>query len=251
MVGWGRVLWVIVVLILKKKPMRIPKSYNVLPDPVGALPEPVKERLSSLDFFRGFTVALMILVDRAGAAFPEIDHSPWDGIALADFVMPFFDFIVGISVVLAFKQFDIVNDYDSYSKNQQAWSIRRAALAKACMRTARLFVVGILTQGCINLFECNVMYIRVMGILQRVAVCYLFAAASEILLPRAPAAFSAPEPIRTPTFNNRKNNYSRTRFCWSNFISLLSRYRWHWFMLCLMVATHTSILYGIEVPPVD
>jgi predicted acyltransferase len=39
-----------------------------------------KERLSSLDVFRGFTVALMVFVDDVGSAFPPIDHSPWDGI---------------------------------------------------------------------------------------------------------------------------------------------------------------------------
>jgi hypothetical protein len=42
-----------------------------------------------------------------GEAFPPIDHTPWDGISLADFVMPFFDFIVGVSIALAFKRFDL------------------------------------------------------------------------------------------------------------------------------------------------
>ena len=48
----------------------------------------------SLDVFRGVTIFVMLLVDNAGAAFPEIDHCPWNGIRLADFVMPFFDFAV-------------------------------------------------------------------------------------------------------------------------------------------------------------
>lgn len=45
----------------------------------------------------------MILVDGAGGAFPSINHSPWFGVTLADFVMPFFLFLVGVSVALAFK----------------------------------------------------------------------------------------------------------------------------------------------------
>ncbi|PQQ15096.1 heparan-alpha-glucosaminide N-acetyltransferase isoform X2 [Prunus yedoensis var. nudiflora] len=61
------------------------------------------QRLASLDVFRGLTVALMILVDDAGGAFPSINHSPWFGITLADFVMPFFLFLVGVSISLAFK----------------------------------------------------------------------------------------------------------------------------------------------------
>lgn len=48
----------------------------------------------------------MILVDDAGGAFPSINHSPWFGVTLADFVMPFFLFGVGVSVGLVFKVFE-------------------------------------------------------------------------------------------------------------------------------------------------
>lgn len=50
----------------------------------------------------------MILVDDAGGAFPSINHSPWFGVTLADFVMPFFLFSVGISVSLVFKVFRLI-----------------------------------------------------------------------------------------------------------------------------------------------
>jgi heparan-alpha-glucosaminide N-acetyltransferase len=46
---------------------------------------------------------LMILVNDAGEAYSRIDHSPWNGCTLADFVMPFFLFIVGVSIALALK----------------------------------------------------------------------------------------------------------------------------------------------------
>lgn len=45
----------------------------------------------------------MILVDDAGGAFPCINHSPWFGVTVADFVMPFFLFGVGVSISLVFK----------------------------------------------------------------------------------------------------------------------------------------------------
>lgn len=45
----------------------------------------------------------MILVDDGGGAYPRIDHSPWNGCTLADFVMPFFLFIVGVAIALALK----------------------------------------------------------------------------------------------------------------------------------------------------
>lgn len=46
---------------------------------------------------------LMIFVDDAGGEWPMIGHAPWNGCNLADFVMPFFLFIVGMSIALAFK----------------------------------------------------------------------------------------------------------------------------------------------------
>jgi predicted acyltransferase len=46
---------------------------------------------------------LMILVDGAGGEWPVIGHAPWNGCNLADLVMPFFLFIVGMAVPLALK----------------------------------------------------------------------------------------------------------------------------------------------------
>ena len=51
----------------------------------------------------------MILVDDAGGAFPCINHSPWFGVTLADFVMPFFLFVVGVSTSLVFKVKRLLN----------------------------------------------------------------------------------------------------------------------------------------------
>ncbi|RVW83116.1 hypothetical protein CK203_040788 [Vitis vinifera] len=50
----------------------------------------------------GFSL-LMILVDDAGGEWPMIGHAPWNGCNLADFVMPFFLFIVGVAIALALK----------------------------------------------------------------------------------------------------------------------------------------------------
>lgn len=45
----------------------------------------------------------MIFVDYAGSALPFVAHAPWNGVHLADFVMPFFLFIAGISISIAYK----------------------------------------------------------------------------------------------------------------------------------------------------
>ncbi|XP_020876924.1 heparan-alpha-glucosaminide N-acetyltransferase isoform X3 [Arabidopsis lyrata subsp. lyrata] len=90
-----------------------------------------RQRLASLDIFRGLTVALMILVDDAGGDWPMIAHAPWNGCNLADFVMPFFLFIVGVSIALSLKR--ISNKFE--------------ACKKVCFRTCKLLFWGLLLQG--------------------------------------------------------------------------------------------------------
>uniref|UniRef100_A0A0E0G7K4 Heparan-alpha-glucosaminide N-acetyltransferase catalytic domain-containing protein n=1 Tax=Oryza nivara TaxID=4536 RepID=A0A0E0G7K4_ORYNI len=90
-----------------------------------------RQRLVSLDVFRGITVLLMIIVDDAGAFLPALNHSPWDGVTIADFVMPFFLFMVGISLTLAYKR---VPD-------------KLEATKKAVLRALKLFCLGLVLQG--------------------------------------------------------------------------------------------------------
>ncbi|KAF9589482.1 hypothetical protein IFM89_024753 [Coptis chinensis] len=53
----------------------------------------------------------MILVDDVGGAWARIDHSPWNGCTLVDFIMPFFLFIVGVAIALALKLFSNTTFY--------------------------------------------------------------------------------------------------------------------------------------------
>ena len=50
-----------------------------------------------------------MLVDYGGAIVPIIAHSPWNGLHLADFVMPFFLFIAGVSLALVYKVLSPLN----------------------------------------------------------------------------------------------------------------------------------------------
>src|ERR1700733_16188861 len=66
--------------------------------------QPQKTRLVSLDFFRGLTVAAMILVNNPGDwghIYAPLEHSVWNGCTPTDLVFPFFLFIVGVSIVFA------------------------------------------------------------------------------------------------------------------------------------------------------
>src|SRR5689334_376217 len=70
---------------------------------VAPLP-PTKERLLSLDVFRGLTVAGMLLVNNPGtwsAIYPPLEHAEWNGWTPTDLIFPFFLFIVGITTHLS------------------------------------------------------------------------------------------------------------------------------------------------------
>src|SRR6266576_1443457 len=67
-------------------------------------PKRTRERLLSLDVFRGLTVAGMLLVNDPGtwsAIYPPLEHATWNGWTPTDLVFPFFLFIVGITTHLS------------------------------------------------------------------------------------------------------------------------------------------------------
>lgn len=217
---------------------------------VATAPRPRgKPRLVSLDVFRGLTVAWMVFVDDAGSSFPLIDHSPWDGVALADFVMPNFDFIVGVACAFSLKRAAQSAD------NRAKWT----ATTKATVRTIRLFVLGILTQCGVGLMQYQLSHIRIMGILQRVACCYYCAAIFEIWL--TPLDMDPPPcHIQDEAGDGEDDGRAEEAKTESNFwqslfseldvmIWLVKQYKWQYLGVLLLVSTHLGIMYGVDVPP--
>ncbi|HEX8851836.1 MAG TPA: heparan-alpha-glucosaminide N-acetyltransferase domain-containing protein [Pyrinomonadaceae bacterium] len=121
-------------------------------------------RLVSLDAFRGLTVAGMILVNNPGtwgAIYDPLEHAAWHGWTPTDFVFPFFLFIVGVSITLAL------------SRRAESGGGKRDLYVKILRRSALIFALGLVLSG-FPFFELSTL--RIPGVLQRIAVCYLFAA---------------------------------------------------------------------------
>lgn len=94
----------------------------------------LSQRLTSLDILRGLTIAGMVIVNDPGSwsyVYPPLRHAPWHGITPTDFVFPFFLFIVGVSVVLA------------YTKRRKSNVSSNVVIRKVLIRTAMIFGVGI------------------------------------------------------------------------------------------------------------
>ncbi len=122
------------------------------------------KRLRSLDVFRGITIALMIIVNSPGNSHPYdfIEHSAWNGCTLADLIFPFFIFITGLSSVLALSSL----------KHQGA--LPAQLFKKIIRRSLYIFFTGVLLNAASRHIEWSTL--RIMGVLQRIAICYFFSA---------------------------------------------------------------------------
>ncbi|HUA99744.1 MAG TPA: heparan-alpha-glucosaminide N-acetyltransferase domain-containing protein [Terracidiphilus sp.] len=122
-------------------------------------PTPSK-RLLSLDVLRGLTIAIMIMVNNNGGpgAWKQMEHSFWNGLTMTDLVFPTFLFVVGVSIVFSVE-----------ARLQRGAT--RAQLAKhTIQRAAVLFLLGIVVNG-FPYFHLE--HLRIYGVLQRIAICYL------------------------------------------------------------------------------
>lgn len=89
-----------------------------------------KERLTSLDVFRGFTILLMTIVNNPGSwssIYPPLEHAEWHGCTPTDLVFPFFVFIMGTAIPFAMP----VKHFDG------------AVFNKILVRSLRIFCLGL------------------------------------------------------------------------------------------------------------
>ncbi|WP_286812833.1 MULTISPECIES: acyltransferase family protein [unclassified Maribacter] len=127
----------------------------------------LKNRYLSLDVFRGMDVALMIIVNSPGngdTSFGILKHAVWNGFTLTDLVFPTFLFVVGNAMSFSMKKYQNVASSEF--------------LKKVFKRFAIIFLLGFLMYW-FPFFENGslkpIAETRIFGVLQRIALCYLFA----------------------------------------------------------------------------
>ena len=132
-----------------------------------------QQRYLSLDVLRGMDVALMIIVNSLGSyetAWSPLLHVQWDGFTLTDLVFPTFLFVVGNSMYFS------MGKYESLGNG--------VVLTKIFKRTATIFLLGYLMYWFpfFNISETGdllfrpISHTRILGVLQRIALCYGLAA---------------------------------------------------------------------------
>lgn len=121
-------------------------------------------RLASLDAFRGFTIAAMVLVNNPGDwghLYSQLAHAKWHGWTFTDWIFPFFLFIGGVSMAL------------SLGRLAEAGADKPALLSKLARRAGLIFLIGF-ALNLIPAFDFS--SVRIPGVLQRIAICTLLAA---------------------------------------------------------------------------
>jgi len=121
----------------------------------------VRERLISLDVFRGLTILLMTIVNNPGDwgnVYPPLLHAHWNGCTPTDLVFPFFIFIMGVAVPLAMPE----KKYDETTFN------------KILIRSLRMFCLGIFFNffGNIQLFGLDGIPLLIARLTITIAVGY-------------------------------------------------------------------------------
>lgn len=154
--------------------MTVVPDVEVAVEPPNA---PGAGRFVALDVFRGLTVCVMIIVNTLGPG-PHFDwlvHAPWFGFTVADWVFPSFLFAVGAAM--------------SFTLRKAAGE--RTFLWRTAKRTALIFALGFLMywypfvhlDAAGHLVGNPLADTRIMGVLQRIALCFGTAALAARYLP--------------------------------------------------------------------
>ena len=145
-----------------------------MPPPIspGNATNPAQQRLMSLDALRGFDMFWIVGAEELirglqkfsgggliGLIAEQLHHKAWAGFHFEDLIFPLFVFIAGVSLVFSLEK--TLRQAD-----------RRTATVRILRRSALLYFLGILYYGG---FSTPFEQIRLLGVLQRIALCYLFA----------------------------------------------------------------------------
>ncbi len=128
-------------------------------------------RYLSIDFYRGLTIAFMLIVNTPGTwehVYAPLRHADWHGCTPTDLVFPSFMFIIGVSMWFSFEKY--------------GRALNGAILRKILRRTAVLFGLGLLLAA-FPFVGKELDGLRIMGVLQRLALGYGLAALLALALP--------------------------------------------------------------------
>ncbi|MEJ6007345.1 heparan-alpha-glucosaminide N-acetyltransferase domain-containing protein [Paucibacter sp. AS339] len=135
-------------------------------------PQNKNKRFASVDALRGLSVAAMLLVNNPGDwghVYAPLEHAAWNGCTPTDLIFPFFLFIVGVSIALAFG-----GRIDAQAP--------QAPMAKTVLvRSLRIIALGLALHA-LAWWLMSKPEFRIPGVLQRIGICFAFTGLVAIYL---------------------------------------------------------------------
>lgn len=171
-------------------------------------------RLKSVDAFRGIAILLMIFMNNGGGKYYFFEHSPWNGLTVADVVLPWFAWIMGFMIVKSIRL------------SLQLSISRKRILFRLMRRSLILIFLGLMinSYGQRNYTLWN---LRFPGILQLLAITFFVCGALETV-------FLKPQ---------RSFQYGRLAFLSDIFDS------WpQWLFITGLTTLHTLLIFLLPVP---
>ncbi|XP_011447071.3 heparan-alpha-glucosaminide N-acetyltransferase isoform X1 [Magallana gigas] len=175
---------------------------------------PKKERLKSLDTFRGISIIVMIFVNYGGGGYWFFRHSRWNGLTFADLVFPWFIWIMGTAMAYSFT--GMLRRVTP--KHKIFWKIFK--------RSCILFVLGLLvnTGGC---DPTRLTHLRIPGVLQRFAGTYLVVASIHMFFAKT---------------------VDVSMYTYWGFIRDIVDFWLEWILHIVFVTVHIIITFTLDVP---
>jgi predicted acyltransferase len=127
-----------------------------------------QDHISSVDAFRGITIAFMMLAANPGSwnsVYPQLKPAPWNGWTLTDFIFPFFLWVMGVTMTM------------TWARRFEWGDSHNEIFIQATRRAGELILIGIiLTTFPFGLLGSHFSFstMRIPGILQRTGICYFF-----------------------------------------------------------------------------
>jgi predicted acyltransferase len=131
------------------------------------------QRFLALDVLRGMTICFMIIVNTPGngaTSYPPLLHAHWNGFTPTDLVFPTFMFVVGNAMSFAMKK------WEGLPNAQVNWKIFKRALIIFLLGYFMYWFPFVHWNEQHQLIGNPISHTRIMGVLQRIALGYLFAA---------------------------------------------------------------------------
>ncbi|XP_069190488.1 heparan-alpha-glucosaminide N-acetyltransferase isoform X2 [Procambarus clarkii] len=192
-----------------------PVAPSLLPQLSAGIPDSSmrRGRLQSLDTFRGLAIVIMVFVNYGGGRYYFFQHAHWNGLTVADLVFPWFMWIMGVSMIFSVRS------------QLQRTTKRYLMVFRILKRCAILFILGLIINSDNN--QNYMPTLRIMGVLQRFAICYGITALMEVYL---------------------MNPQESPEYVWYWKIRDIIRSGVQWVITILLVGVHTAITFGLHIP---